>query len=166
MDRAFRFLGATCLFVVMVFFAGAPAEAQYGPDPSESVTIGGGFADAEGVFFRRYTAPAEIEEAFLIYVIGTDEDGEHFEFVIANVTPSFAGLSWTLDGHDMQPGSEYTLEARYEPGTDLTSQVLGMEQLPQTGANTRGIAGLGVVLAVLGGALFYGARIGARHAPA
>lgn len=148
------------LFTVML---AGPVAAQYGDDPPETVVVGLGFADENGEFFARYTAPEEIAETYLIYVVGTDEDIEPFEYVLANVTPGFAGLTWTLNGIDMQPGSEFTIEARYHEGTELGAQVLGITQLPDTGTDSRSLAGLGVVMVVLGGAMFYGSRVRSSH---
>lgn len=151
---------SSALFVVLATFAFAsPVAAQYGEDPPESVVVGAGKANADGKFQARYTAPDEIAERYLIYVVGTDKDNEPFEFVLADVTTSFAGLSWSLNGFDMLPGSEYTIEARYHPGTDLGPQVLGITQLPTTGQDSRSLIGFGVVLVVIGSALFYGSRV-------
>lgn len=147
------------LSVLFVFGAAVPAGAQYGEDPPEVSIVGTGVASADGKFLARYTAPPTIAEAYLIYVVGTDKDGEAFEFVLAEVTPSFAGLTWSLNGFDMQPGSEFTLEARHERGTDVGAQLLGIESLPITGGDSRGIVGIGLVLAVIGAAMLYGSRI-------
>ncbi len=145
--------------VLLTMMLASPASAQYGDDPPETVVVGVGFADQNGEFFARYTAPDEIAETYLIYVVGTDEDQEPFEYVLANVTPGFAGLTWTLNGIDMEPGSEFTIEARHHKGTELGAQVLGITQLPVTGGDSRSIVGLGVVMLVLGGAMFYGSRV-------
>ncbi len=153
-----RFTGMILVTALTLVFVG-PASAQYGEDPPETVVIGVGNADQDCEFLARFTAPSEIAETYLIYVVGTDEDGEPFEYVLANVTPAFAGLSWTLNGIDMEPGSEFTIEARYNKGTNLSPQVLGITQLPTTGSDSRSIVGLGVVMTVLGGALFYGSRV-------
>ncbi len=157
-----RVISAIFAALLTVMLA-SPASAQYGDDPPETVVVGAGFADSNGKFFARYTAPAEIGDTYLIYVVGTDKDSEPFEYVLANVTPGFAGLSWTLNGFDMLPGSEFTIEARYHPGTDLSPQVLGITQLPTTGNDSRSLIGLGVVMVVLGGALFYGSRVRNSH---
>ena len=156
-----RSLLAALLPLLFVIGWALPAGAQggYGEDPPEISIVGTGIANSEGKFLARYTAPGTIDETYLIYVVGTDKDGEPFEFVLAQVTPAFAGLTWSLNGFDMQPGSEFTLEARHERGTNVASQVLGLQNLPITGSDSRGIVGLGLVLAVVGGALLYGSRL-------
>lgn len=160
-----RFLLAALLPLLLAIGAVAPAGAQgYGEDPPEVAVIGTGVANADGKFLARYTAPPTIDETYLVYVVGTDKDGEPFEFVLAQVTPAFAGLTWSLNGFDMQPGSAFTLEARHERGTDVGAQLLGLESLPITGSDSRGIVGLGLVLAVVGGALLYGSRLDGAEA--
>lgn len=160
----FAALAGVALLVMSAF--ALPVSAQdYGEDPPETIVIGVGIASREGTFFARYSAPDEIAEGYLVYVVGTDEDGLPFEYVLANVTPAFAGLTWTLNGIDMLPGSEYTIEARFHPGTDVGTQVLGIQTLPTTGANSRGLVGLGLVLAVIGAALVYGVRMNLQRLP-
>lgn len=156
-----RLLMAALLPLFFVLGAAVPASSQggYGEDPPEVTIIGTGVANADGKFLARYTAPDTIDETYLVYVVGTDKDGEPFEFVLAEVTPAFAGLTWSLNGFDMQPGSEFTLEARHERGTNVASQVLGIQNLPVTGSDSRGIVGIGLVLAVIGGAMLYGSRL-------
>lgn len=162
-----RILSAALLPLLFVMVAAVPAAAQgYGEDPPEVAIIGTGVANADGKFLARYTAPPVIEETYLIYVVGTDKDGEPFEFVLAQVTPAFAGLTWSLNGFDMLPGSEFTLEARHERGTNVAAQVLGLENLPVTGGDARGIVGIGLVLSVIGGALLYGSRLDRSEAVA
>lgn len=158
MKEYYRLLSIVIALGLTLVFVG-PAAAQYGEDPPETVVIGAGKADSKGQFFASYTAPSEIAERYLIYVVGTDKDGEPFELVVASVSSSFEGLTWTLNGVQMLPGSDFVLEARYHEGTDLGPQVLGITQLPTTGSDARSLAGLGVVLLVVGGALFYGARV-------
>ncbi len=162
MKTSTRILSAISALLFTLVLAG-PAAAQYGEDPPETVIVGVGFADQNGEFLARYTAPDEIAETYLIYVVGTDEDHDPFEYVLANVTPGFAGLTWTLNGIDMEPGSEFTIEARHHEGTELGAQVLGITQLPATGTDSRSLAGLGVVMVVLGGAMFYGSRVRTSH---
>lgn len=156
-----RFFVAALLPLLFVIGATLPAGAQggYGEDPPEVSIVGAGVANSDGKFLARYTAPGTIDETYLIYVVGTDKDGEPFEFVLAQVTPAFAGLTWSLNGFDMQPGSDFKLEARHEAGTDVAAQVFGLQNLPVTGGDSRGIVGIGLVLAVIGGALLYGSRL-------
>ena len=106
-------VGISLTALALVVVAPTAAAAQSYGDALPLVTqIATGSADAEGQFQYRYTAPDLIEEDFLVYVVGTDEDGEPFEWVVAAVTPAFAGLTWTLAGANMEPGSDFVLEAR------------------------------------------------------
>ncbi len=159
-----RLLASTIAVISLMLGYATGASAQgYGDDPPRSATIGEGIASVDGEFRASYTAPDEIADTYLIYVVGTDADGEPFEWIAAQVTPAFAGLTWSLGGKNLQPGSTFTLEARYQEGTDIGAQVLGIQQLATTGADARPIVGIGLVLAVVGGAMLYGTRLGKRY---
>ena len=162
--RCVRLLASVLMVMALTFgVAGGAAAQGYGEDPPRSATIGTGVASVDGEFRASYTAPDEIADTYLIYVVGTDADGEPFEWIAAQVTPAFAGLTWSLGGANLQPGSDFILEARYEDGTDIGAQVLGIQQLPTTGGDARSVVGMGIVLTVVGGALLYGTRLGRRY---
>ncbi len=113
---------ATAVALLLGLTAGPAAAQGYGDLTGETFLVGEGTADEEGRFRTLYTAPDEINEAFLVYVVGTDDEGEPFEWVVAQVTPAFAGLTWSLQGADMEPGSDYVLEARYLAGTEAADE--------------------------------------------
>jgi len=177
-------------FVAAMVVVSTPAasDAQSYGDVLPIVTeIAAGVADDEGTFSYRYTAPDEIEAPYLIYVVGTDDDGEPFEWVVAQVTPAFAGLTWTLAGRDMLPGSDFVLEARSadpaDEAADETSDEAAdvaaggsdddsgaADEAGESGdeeaaasaddeSSTRGLVGLAIVLAVIAAALVYGIRL-------
>ncbi len=106
-------LGVLITALAMVAVVSTAAAAQsYGDNLPVIAEIASGTADDDGQFRYSYTAPDEIDEDFLVYVVGTDEDGLPFEWVVAAVTPAFAGLTWTLAGANMEPGSNFVLETR------------------------------------------------------
>lgn len=108
---------AFALIGVLSMQGAVAAQIGYTPEESAVDRVGSGKVDFDGKFTINYTAAPEVTDPHLIYVVGTDEDGEPFEWLAAQFTPDESGEGITIQGSNLQPGSNFGLEARYDGQT-------------------------------------------------
>ncbi len=126
MKLARKLLVATsviALLGVAVLQGSVAAQIGYTPDDPVIERVGSGKVDFDGKFSINYTAAPKVNDPHLIYVLGTDEDGEEFEWLALQITEDQSGEGVTIEGSNLQPGSNYGLEARYDGQTLEDGQI-------------------------------------------
>jgi hypothetical protein len=194
MRKCVRIVSSIALGMIMsASFATAAIAQGYQDEPPLRYELASLQADFDGTFRYAFTAPDVVNENYYVFAVGTDKDGEPFEWPVGEVSPAHAGLTWTFAGYDLLPGSDFILEARYQPGTAITPEeiaalanaptesdddsedsedassdddidVLGTVQTPDDDSSLPAVLiGGGILAAVLAGAGLYGMNMRSRH---
>lgn len=189
MRKSVRLVSSIALGMIMsASFATAAFAQGYPDEPPLRYELASLQADFDGTFRYAFTAPDVVNENYYVFAVGTDKDGEPFEWPVGEVSPAHAGLTWTFAGYDLLPGSDFILEARYQPGTAITPEeiaaladqpaetdgeaastdddvaVLGSVQTPDDGSSLPTVLiGGGILMVVLAGAGMYGMSMRTRH---
>ncbi len=123
MKKYVRLVSSIALGMIMSASFATPAFAQgYQDEPPLRYELESLQADFDGTFRYSFTAPDVVNENYYVFAVGIDKDGEPFEWPVGEVSPAHAGLTWTFAGYDLLPGSDFILEARYQPGTAITPE--------------------------------------------
>ncbi len=123
MRKYVRLVSSIALGMIMsASFATAAIAQGYQDEPPLRYELASLQADFDGTFRYAFTAPDVVNEKYYVFAVGTDKDGEPFEWPVGEVSPAHAGLTWTFAGYDLLPGSDFILEARYQPGTAITPE--------------------------------------------